>query len=138
MSLRIYVAAPWSNRDVAATVARQLRDKGHVITHDWWSYEGEATNGMDPDDKFMKQCADDDYRAVRTADLLLLLNLQDRGKETSGKAVETGLALAWGIPIIMVGSKTNVFHYLPDIYKASSIENALEHIQARSKHGDKG
>lgn len=113
--MKVYVAAPWGQREKAASLAERLEKKGHEITHKWWVYEGAAINGMDPDDAFMRRCAEDDFAAVFEADVVVLLNLQERGHETSGKAVETGLALAWSVPIKMIGAKTNVFHYLPQV-----------------------
>jgi nucleoside 2-deoxyribosyltransferase len=126
---KVYIAAPWPERQQAKDLAERLEKKGYKITHKWWEYEGEAPNGMDPNADFMESCALDDWRAVEDADFFVLLNLQDRGKETSGKAVETGIALANMKEIHMVGPKTNVFHYLESyVYLYKSIEELESYL----------
>ena len=105
---------------------KQLEPLGHTITHKWWVDEGK---GYDGDLEHYKHCAVSDFVAVHTADRVVILNTQERGKETSGKAVEMGLALDWGIPVIVVASWTNVFHYFPGVRLVSSEEEALEAIK---------
>lgn len=128
MNRLIYVAAPWADRKLAKEVAETLEDRGYIITHDWWTYEGEAKNGMDPDDKFMEGCALADMNAVDNCGIFILLNTQKRGEETSGKAVETGIALMDDTKRrILMGEKTNVFHYLDYAWEyVSSVEELLE------------
>jgi hypothetical protein len=129
---KIYVAGPWDERDRAAWVAAELVKRGHTITHDWWNYDG----GGDQSQEFLAKCAWDDFRAVMDADVFLLLNTQKRGEETSGKAVELGIALATNllapehdIRIIITGIRmTNLFHYLPEVEYFETVEEAIEVI----------
>jgi hypothetical protein len=67
-----------------------------------------------------------DKRGVKMADVLLLIN----SAKSEGKAVEQGLAIAYGIPIIAVGVRgvlsKNVFHYLDDYTWTQSVDDALK------------
>lgn len=118
MNKQVYIAAPWELREVAKDLAEKLEAKGIGVTHPWWVDEGTTADGFtDEDENFLIQCALSDYNGVRKADAFILLNTQARGYETSGKAVETGMALAWGCPIFMIGEPSNIFHHLPNIRK---------------------
>lgn len=120
MSKRIYVAAPWIARAEARDLATTLEAYGYTITQPWWQFEGDET-GCTPE--FLRKCGEADIRGVRTADALVLIN----SFKSEGKAVEQGLALAYGIPIIAIGARgaysNNVFHYtLPYIWVRDSRE----------------
>ena len=120
--MKIYVAAPWAEKDGAAKDARTLlQAAGHTVTSRWIDYKG-----AEHDPEVLKQEAINDWEDVATANMLFLLNLQPRGSETSGKAVETGIALALGKRIVAVGEKSNVFHYLPHVSWFGSVKEALE------------
>lgn len=107
--MKVYIAAPWVDRELAREFAKRVEDRGITITHKWWEIEGEES-----DIEKMEQCARLDWNGVADADRLILLNT----RKSEGKAFEQGLACAFGIPIIAVGIRgaesKNVFHYLPD------------------------
>ena len=126
--MRIYVAAPWADCVHADKFATTLEDQGHTITHKWWVAEEKGFNYPLDKDLF-RQCAIDDFVAIHTADRVIVLNTQKRGEETSGKAVETGIALALRIPVIVIGKWTNIFHYFPGVKLVETEEEALEAIR---------
>lgn len=121
--MRIYVAAPWSDRDKAKGLGDQLETFGHEITHKWWIDEGKGYNG---DEDHYRQCAINDFVAIQTADKVIILNTQPRGEETSGKAVEMGLAIAFQVPVVVVGEWTNVFHFFPGVRLVDTLEEAID------------
>ena len=88
---------------------------------------------MEPD--LMAEQAEKDFMGVGGADVFVLMNMQVRGSETSGKAVETGIALlanrALGVPLIYaIGERnTNIFHYLPEFEWRESIEEILNELK---------
>jgi hypothetical protein len=121
---KVYIAAPWADRKLAEWAAGEFEKAGHKITHDWWNHDGPQN-----DHQFLQKCAIDDFMAVEDADALVLYNTQKRGEETSGKQVEFGLALAWGKQIYVIGERwTNVFHLMPDVVFAHSVEAILGQI----------
>jgi nucleoside 2-deoxyribosyltransferase len=106
---RVYVAAPWLDRASAAEVATILECNGYHITHKWWIFEGAEE---DTSWEFKQICARQDMEGVRTADVVVLLNTQ----KSEGKATEQGMAIAYGIPIIVLGDKNlrcNIFQTMP-------------------------
>ena len=119
---RIYIAAPWDRRHEMPAIAWQFEEAGYEITHRWWEEDTDIPAEL-------RKCAENDWRAVRTADALVVINSQPRGQETSGKAVETGLAIAYGLPIFVVGEITNIFHYLPQVRLVASVDEALELVE---------
>lgn len=101
-------------------VAEWVEAAGHTITERWWEYPETSDHDL------LEACAQRDYTGVVKADALLLLNTQARGSETSGKAVETGIAIAMFKPVILVGERTNVFHHLPNVHVVATVDEALE------------
>lgn len=108
--MRIYVAAPWTHKADAARVAAGLEAAGHEITKRWWEHREVPHYLTDDDsnDAELRQQAVEDVQGVLDADVFVLLNYE----KSEGKAVETGIALAAGVPIIVVGQRSNLFHYL--------------------------
>ena len=127
MEVRIYVAAPMKEKELAREAAKQLTDAGFRVVSRWLWLHGDKPaddSGLLYDPEVLKREATNDAQDVFNCDVFVLLNTQLRGEETSGKAVETGMAMAWGKPVILVGSPTNVFHYL-DVIKVSDVIGAI-------------
>jgi nucleoside 2-deoxyribosyltransferase len=126
MSKRVYVAGPWVDRFNAANIADAVSVMGHTITHNWWAYEGEGEHTESLE--FLRKCAEMDVEAVRTADVVVVLNTY----KSEGKAAEQGIAIALGKPIIVItpGEKpsSNIFHYLPNYTHVTTVKEALEAI----------
>ncbi len=116
----IYLAAPWSRRRFARTVAQQIRKAGHVIVSRWHDEWADRDDKHVSDEEFQNEAAYDVYD-VRHSDLMIVLNLV----KSEGKAVEQGIALASGIPIIVVGDRSNVFHYLPEVTIVDSVDSVV-------------
>jgi hypothetical protein len=121
--MKVYVASPWSDRNLAATFAERLEARGVEITHKWWLKEGDYEE-ITPE--FARECAEKDFFGVYDADCLLLINTS----LSEGKAVEMGLALAWGVPIVAVGKPSrNLFHHLPQVKWTESAIEACELVK---------
>jgi len=125
--IKIYIAAPWAEKAYAKEVSKDFRAAGFDVVSRWIDFhEGTSSDGLQLDPVKLQREALNDIEDVMAADILVLLNLQARGTETSGKAVETGMALAMGKDVVMVGGPTNVFHFLDTVRKVDSIEDAIE------------
>lgn len=108
--MKVYIAAPWTRKALAASYAAVLEASGHTITKRWWEHRevpGYLTDDHTNDAELAQQALED-IDGVLAADVFVLLNLE----KSEGKAVETGIALAAGIPIVVVGPRSNIFHYL--------------------------
>jgi nucleoside 2-deoxyribosyltransferase len=126
MSKKIYLAGPWVDRDKMPQLAAQLEARGHRITHKWWEYEG--TNQDDETKEFLQDCALKDVAGVVTSDVVLVYN----SAKSEGKAVEQGIAIISGQPIIVLTPAekptSNIFHYLPQYTHVTNLDDAMEVI----------
>lgn len=119
--MRIYLAAPWADREDMSAIAARFEAAGHTITHKWWLEE----TGEDRSVETLREQAFKDWNGVKTAQAVVLFNT----KKSEGKAVEQGIALEAKIPIIAVGNmgehSQNVFHFLPFYTWVNDIDEAL-------------
>lgn len=121
--MRIYVAGPWTHKADAKAAADFLEAEGHTITKKWWEHREvpgyldwpvaatEETNAE------LVQQAEEDIAGVISADVFVLLNLE----KSEGKAVETGIALTHVPYCVLLGGKSNLFHYLPAWTRVDSL-----------------
>jgi len=124
--LKVYIAAPWRERKYAQKTAQRFRDAGFEVTSRWLSEHLDKADSVDAAaPEVMRAEALHDIEDVVNADLFVLLNTQARGEETSGKAVETGVAIMTFKGIILVGERTNVFHWL-EFPVVGTVEEAIE------------
>jgi nucleoside 2-deoxyribosyltransferase len=118
----IYLAAPWKDRDKAREVRDQFVAAGIECTSRWLdTHFGSDEAGTD-EQKAIE--AMHDVEDVLRADILVLWN----SMKSEGKAVETGLALATAKGIVLIGERTNVFHYLR-IPRCATVEEAIEIVR---------
>lgn len=124
--MRIYIAAPWLRRTEARLAARSFRDAGFDVISRWLEHPGDPNDslGYSLSDEDVQQQAREDWQDVADADVLVVLNLE----KSEGKAVETGIAIANGIPFICVGPRTNVFQTL-GIGMVDSVEDAIAYLK---------
>lgn len=126
----IYLAAPWVDKDEMPERASQFESKGHIITHKWWIQEGDGYKDHTPEE--LCEFAKLDYMGVMTSETVVVFNT----KKSEGKAVEQGIAITAGIPIIAIGTLgelPNIFHYWPEMKWVKSIEEALEILERKGK-----
>lgn len=123
--MRLYLAAPWTCKSAAQTFAQILEDAGHTVPCRWWEHSelpaylsGQETEG---DFAVLAEQAYLDLDGVLTADAFVLLNLV----KSEGKAVETGVAIASGVPIIVVGPRSNLFHYTSSVEVVATVNECL-------------
>jgi len=126
--MKIYVAAPWVRRPEAIVIGEQFKAAGHELTSRWFYHESDGdpmdSSGLTCSPESTREQALEDITDVMRADALVVLNLQ----KSEGKAVETGIAIAVGIPVISVGTRSNIFQSLGS--EVETVEEAL-HVLAR-------
>lgn len=116
----LYLAAPWVHRHQANQVAQQFKAKGHQIISRWHS-EWADKEDKNVTDAEKRDEAEKDVLDVRHAEVVVLLNWEG---STGGMFVEQGIALALNIPVLVIGEKSNVFHYLPAVRCVSGFHEA--------------
>lgn len=136
-TMRIYVAAPFGDRDKAKAVADLLEERGATITEDWWHEKKD--NSIDVDDvKFGRERAQADVNGVLTADMLVALVPKEGG---CGMWWECGMALASGIPVVRIPLEglevphRTIFDY---ITPTASLTKVLEIVEKRCKGAANG
>ena len=126
----IYVAAPWKDKEYAKQVAKQFEAAGFEVTSRWINFHEDKPadqSGLSYSLDVLQNEGMQDIDDVYRADFFCLLNTQKRGEETSGKAVETGLAIAKGKIVVMVGEPSNIFHTLDCVMKVKTVREAIEY-----------
>lgn len=120
--MRVYVACPWKHKHEAISAAILLRVKGYEISSRWHDLisDGKESDGSDTHPDICRQEAVHDVADVISSDVVLVLNIE----KSEGKAVEQGIAIAHGIPIIVIGTRSNVFQYLPTVRVVSTLVEA--------------
>ena len=121
--MKVYVAAPWINKDEARAAAERLEAAGHTITKRWWEHRevpGYLTDDHSNDAELTQQ-AIEDVDGVLASHVFVLLNL---GK-SEGKAVETGIAIMQNLPIFVIGGKSNLFHYFPGVREVDTLDDVI-------------
>lgn len=114
--MKIYIAAPYLIREEAISIMHWLESTGHLVTSRWLRLE-EITETNDV-------YAGVDLEDVELADLLLAINFEGwENKGTGGRHVEFGYALALKKQVVILGTRSNIFHHLKSVRLITRIED---------------
>jgi nucleoside 2-deoxyribosyltransferase len=122
----IYLAGPWAQREAVQEARRQLMAAGINVNAQWLDVEmkdgaGDTAESQAAAGYDMSAEANRDLADINKSDAMVVLNLE----KSEGKAVEQGIALEKGLPIIVVGKRTNVFQYLPKVTVVDNLYDAI-------------
>ena len=119
---KVYIAGPWVRREEIIKVGQRFKEAGFEVTSRWFTHEGDPNDstGANVDPKAIQKQALEDIEDVCRADVFVVVNLQ----KSEGKAVETGIAIMQGIPVISVGTRSNIFQALG--IEVNTIEEAIQ------------
>jgi nucleoside 2-deoxyribosyltransferase len=100
--VRVYVAGSSGQIERAKSAIAALRERGHIVTHDWPVLVERVGSANPPDASSADRTdwATDDLKGVHDADVFWLLMPSTDG---FGAAVELGYALAHGRPVVVSG-----------------------------------
>lgn len=120
----VYLAGPYAARARLNGFAEDLRALGADVTASWLDETHDITPGTvdaetDLSDTEVARHAATDLQDIANADLLILITAKVAGvpgAASGGRHVETGFALAHGLPVFVVGQAENVFHRLGDTH----------------------
>lgn len=128
--MKVYVAARFTRQMEVRSIADQLeRSLGHQCTSRWAFLEDARKTYTEQERTVW---ADIDYQDVFRADAVLFLSEdEEAGYMSGGRHVEFGIALALGIPIVVVGPKENIFHYstITNIHHAEHLGAAFDILE---------
>lgn len=119
--MKVYLAAPYSAKDLVVQHAADLRALGVVVTSSWLEEPWAPTTQMhELTHEEHQQYALNDVRDVANADVLIFHVDQTKSIIRAGRHVEFGIAVGLGLsremPILVVGDVyENIFHHLPQV-----------------------
>lgn len=123
--MKVYIAAPFECREMARRLQRLLVLHKVEVVSRWISEE--MTFGTDADNR---EFALNDLHDIATADLLVALNPEGwERKGTGGRHVEVGFALGIDLPVLLVGERSNVFHWLPAVTQIDEGQDVVKHVK---------
>lgn len=120
MGLKVYIAAPWIHATEASVLGSKLEELGYVITRKWWLEDGTKEHNLE----FLKKCAEADITGVQFCNVLVLLDYA----KSEGKAVEQGVAIDRGKPIVAVrgdNDSNNIFHKMRNYFWVKDVDSAI-------------
>jgi nucleoside 2-deoxyribosyltransferase len=123
LPLKVYIAAPYPERATAVALMHACEAIGIEVTSRW----------LKAPDALSDAFAREDIADVTRADMLLAYNPPAYAeKGTGGRHVELGYALALGKKVILVGPRSNIFHYLTDVSQTDAeTPEAIARVVAR-------
>lgn len=129
--MTVYIAAPFVHREIAKAAREYLAGHGIGCTSRW--LDSHAPGDDMSNSVLMMNEALEDLYDINKADALVLLNYPELARAGGGgKHVEFGYAVAMKIPVYVIGKRTTVFHFLPNITVVPSLDDAIPHLQAQA------
>jgi hypothetical protein len=132
-SMKIYVAAKFTDQERVKEVYALLKDAGHTITHEWIHNKPSYPFSVDP--SYTTHCAQNDIAGVLAADVFILLT---NAEMSMGSSAELGAAVASYIAfkkpyIYVVGPHfdNNFCYYHPAVHQMDSVEDVLHNIATK-------
>lgn len=122
MSAKVYIAAPFPDQHLVRDIKKKVEKAGYTVTSRWIDSQVQQAIGDPDNEEILREQAGKDVQDVYDCQILVLIN---SSMSQGGKEVETGMAMAWAKPIILVGERSNIFHYL-HIPRVPNIEEAIE------------
>jgi len=114
---RIYLSARYSRREEMLRFAEQVRKLGHEVTSRWIAGEHQCSEEdlLGDDLSLAIRFASEDWDDIEESTLVFAFTEEPRSAPNGGgRHCEVGIALAVGIPVVVVGPRENAFHALCD------------------------
>ena len=132
--MKIYIASRWGRKAEMSGYAKRLTELGHTVTSEWveetamdQKADGSYAGGeWKPDPGYAANIARQDLSHIDEAQVVLVFTDVSREGYTGGRHVECGYALASGKYVLVVGPRTNPFHYLCGHYE--TFDDFVGHI----------
>lgn len=125
----VYIATRFQDQEYAKSIRNMIlrSDLECSVTCSWLD-ETETDQSIDAKGRLTRAFMD--YFEVTSSNVLVVLNpYHKHGHGSGGFHLETGIALAKGIPVVYLGEPENIFHYLPSVIIVNDMDNLLEAIR---------
>lgn len=112
----VYLAGRFGRRMELLGYAEALRAQGIIVTSSWLKRTAIDAISVETDIDFARSCADEDIADINNAQAMILFTDHDTTYPSKGGMhFETGYAYGTEMPMILVGPRLNVFHYLAEV-----------------------
>jgi hypothetical protein len=102
---KFYLAARFSRRGELRGYRAALQALGHTVTSRWIDLEDDTGNP--------RECAIADFKDIAAADALVVFIDAPRYETRGAHHTEFGIGLALGKRLIVVGTRSHIFHHMP-------------------------
>lgn len=128
--LKAYVAARWDDREDALFIKDCIEKAGIICTSTWLTpHDNQSMDALKAKTDVVsvaRQKAIKDFEDIDESDILVLYSPKKAHRNgTGGKHVETGYALATGVPVFILGERENIFHYHPLVQVVDGVADLL-------------
>jgi nucleoside 2-deoxyribosyltransferase len=123
--MRLYIAS--HSQDTARRLKDTVEAAGHTVVSQWVTADlkfSHCTATYTHEERISLALLDE--ADVRRSDALILMAEEEGNWVPGGKHVETGIALALGKPVVVLGHRENVFHWHPRVQIASTVDELLK------------
>lgn len=133
--MKVYLASQYCTKDQISKYAAELRENGIEVTSSWLEEPHSPNTQMSelsPEQHTFY--ALNDLNDVDRSDMLVFFSVDPSiAAKRGGRHVEFGYAIKAGLPILVVGPKENIFHYLPNINHVAEWKNALTYLKEQNE-----
>jgi len=131
--MKLFIAS--HSQDAAKALGDALVALGHEVKARWITSDTKFTHGLasysDEEKVRLALMDEEDVRAA--ADGLVLIAEPDGRYVPGGKHVETGMALALGRPVYVIGHRENLFHWHPLVRVFASGDAFISWLASESR-----
>jgi hypothetical protein len=124
--VRFFIAS--HNREYARLLKLELERQGHECTSRWISSDSKFGSSEYSDEERRQLAVMDEEDVRRAIDGVILLAEMPGHFVPGGKHVETGMAIALGHPVYVIGRRENVFHWHPSVSLFADSEQLLTYL----------
>ena len=128
--MKLYIAS--HSQPSARAMQLQLEKAGHIITSRWITQDVKFGHPIDSayTDSERRDLALMDQADIQDAEGLVLIAEAVGKTVPGGKHVETGIAIALGLPVFVVGRRENIFHWHPIVQIAGGTPELIALLRA--------
>lgn len=114
-----YLGGNFRWRSVIQHIATKLRTHGHTVVSRWLIGHEDISSTV-----IQAQYAAEDFADILQCDTVVIFQFPcDAPEPSTGRHIEFGYALGHGIPVILVGLPTSVFHYADGVTRYASLDS---------------
>lgn len=127
--ITVYVSARYEDRQKARELRALLECYRDVrVKSSWLDGPDQPMSSLGGEQAF--KAATSDIEEIGQADVFVRLNPVGGDRSgTGGRHVEFGIALAFGLPVVLVGERMNVFDYLTGVLLVGPQESVISVVR---------